>query len=170
MKKGRYSNLSLIAFILGILIVIAACSPVGTTNTTPSSSPPPVQKTTNPTVNTTPFAATADQGGPIDPNDTHQGDNLTIIHAPADRPVAKLSQTTLPVPPRAKGVVYIDNDSGIPQTLVCDTSSGFAAFTILPYTYSTLTFYRAGTFKAHLKDYPIGSDTTLTIIITYASQ
>jgi hypothetical protein len=75
----------------------------------------------------------------------------------------------LNVPPRAKGVVYIQNDSANDQVLVSDTTDGFATFTIAHYTSASLVFHRTGTFKAHLKGYPISADTTITIIITMPS-
>lgn len=112
------------------------------------------------------FAATVSgSGSPVDRNN-EAADNLTTIRSPTDRPVAKFTQTTLNVPPRAKGEVFIQSDSDIPQTLVSDTPNGFAPFTIAPNTVTTLLFRRAGTFQAHLKDYPLSTDTTLTIIIT----
>jgi hypothetical protein len=121
--------------------------------------------TDHPTGSQAGFAATVgDSGNPV--NRDAQGDNLTTIHSAVDRPVAKFTQTTLSVPPLAKGVVYIQNDSANPQTLVSDTPDGFAPFTIAPYTSTTLLFRRIGTFHAHLKDYPLSTDTTLTIIIT----
>jgi phage tail protein X len=121
--------------------------------------------TDHPTGSQAGFAATVgDSGNPV--NRDAQGDNLTTIHSAVDRPVAKFSQTSLNVPPRAKGVVYIQNDSANPQTLVSDTPDGFAPFTIAPNTSTTLLFRRIGTFHAHLKDYPLSTDTTLTIIIT----
>lgn len=124
--------------------------------------------TTTSTVNQADFAATVgSSGNPI--NRDAQGDNLTTIHSAVDRPVAKITQTILNVPPRAKGVVYIQNDSANAQTLVSDTADGFAPFTVAPYTSTSLVFHRTGTFKAHLKDYPISADTVITIIITIPS-
>jgi ketosteroid isomerase-like protein len=87
-----------------------------------------------------------------------EGGNSTTIDAPTDRPLAKFSQTLLNVPPQAQGVVYIQNASANPQTLVSDTANGFPTFTIAPNT--------AGTFQAHLKGYPVSADTSITITIT----
>ena len=111
------------------------------------------------------FAATVDSSSDAVDRDTQSAENLTTIHSPVDRPVAKFTQTTLNVPPQARGAVYIQNDSDTPQTLVSDTSNGFAPFTIAPNTARSLLFHRIGTFKAHLKDYPVSADTTLTIVI-----
>lgn len=110
------------------------------------------------------FVAAVGSSGPV--TQGAQGDNLTTIDAPTDRPVAKFSQTLLNVPPKAQGVVYIQNNSDSPQTLVSDTANGFPTFTIAPNTSVSLIFYRAGTFQAHLKDYPVSADTTITITIT----
>ncbi len=111
------------------------------------------------------FAATVGSSGNPVTQDA-QGGNLTTIHSPVDRPVAKFTQTTLNVPPRAKGVVYIQNDSANPQTVVSNTPNGFASFTIAPNTSTSLLFRRVGTFQAYLNGYPLSADTTLTIIIT----
>ena len=98
--------------------------------------------------------------------DAGLADNATAIYSAVDRPVAKFIRTVLNVPPWAKGAVYIQNDSANPETLVSDTPNGFAPFTIAPNTVTSLIFGRIGTFQAHLKDYPVSADTTLTIIIT----
>ncbi|GAC1662153.1 MAG: hypothetical protein PVS3B3_33120 [Ktedonobacteraceae bacterium] len=111
------------------------------------------------------FAATVGRSGEAVDQNTQSADNLTTIHSAVDRPVAKFTQTSLNVPPRAKGVVSIQNDSANPQTLVSDTPNGFAPFTIAPNTTTSLLFRRTGTFQAHLNAYPVSADTTLTIII-----
>jgi len=110
------------------------------------------------------FAATIDSGGSV--NRDAQGDNLTTIHAAVDRPATAFTSTLLNVPPLAKGVVYIQNDSANPQTLVSDTANGFPTFTIAPGTSTSLIFHSVGTFQAHLKDYPISAQTSITINIT----
>ncbi|GHO78051.1 hypothetical protein KSD_75590 [Ktedonobacter sp. SOSP1-85] len=89
--------------------------------------------------------------------------NSTTIHSAVDRPVAYITQPYLSVPPRARGQVFIQNDSANPQTLVSDTPDGFAPFTMAPYTTTTLVFTRTGNFRSHLQAYP---DVTLTIFIS----
>jgi LysM domain-containing protein len=112
------------------------------------------------------FAATVGSSGNPVNRDTEAAGNLTTIRSPGDRPVAKFTQTTLNVPPLAKGVVYIQSDSDNPQTLVSNTPNAFASFTIAPNTSTSLLFRRVGTFQAYLNGYPLSADTTLTIIIT----
>jgi hypothetical protein len=139
---------------------------VGVATQVASTASPTVVSTAQPAGNKTGFAAIVyNNGNPV--NRDAQGQNLTTIHSPVDRPVAKFTLTTLNVPPKAQGVVYIQNDSDNPQTLVSDTAKGFPTFTIAPNTSSTLVFYQAGTFKAHLNGYPVSADTSITIIITY---
>ncbi|MBO0782215.1 MAG: hypothetical protein J2P37_25635 [Ktedonobacteraceae bacterium] len=122
------------------------------------------QTTATTTVSQAGFAATVgSSGGAVNPD--AQGDNLTTIHSPVDRPVAKFTQIVLHVSPKEKGVVYIQNDSGVAQTLVSDTAGGFAAFTIAPYTTTSLVFHRAGTFMAHLKGYPMSTETVIVIVV-----
>lgn len=152
-----------------ILLLIAACATASDTSTV--DLPTNVLTRLTPTATATStrsqtgFAATiGSSGNPV--NRDAQGDNLTTIHSAVDRPVAKFTRTLLNVPPKAKGVVYIQNDSSNPLTLVSDTAQGFALFTIAHDTTTTLIFHRTGTFKAHLKGYPISADTTITIIIT----
>lgn len=149
------------------LLLLAACSSNSATTPTGASTPIQIAVTAIPTVSNTEFAATGGSSGPVN-RDAH-GDNLTTIHSAVDRPVAKFTQTLLNVPPRAKGVVYIQNDSANAQTLVSNTANGFAPFSIAPYTSRSLVFHRTGTFQAHLKDYPVSADTTITIIITIPS-
>ncbi len=149
------------------LLLLAACSSNSATTPTGTSIPLQITVTAIPTVSNTAFAATAGNSGPVN-QDAH-GDNLTTIHSAVDRPVAKFTQTLLNVPPRAKGVVYIQNDSANAQTLVSDTANGFAPFSIAPNASKSLVFHRAGTFQAHLQDYPVSADTTITIIITMPS-
>lgn len=166
--KKTFWNLPLVGCVV-FLFLVTAC---GSTNQALlTGTPTSMQtKTTAPTtitstVSQTGFAATVGSSGyPVEPD--AKGDNLTTIHSAVDRPVAKFTLTVLNVPPRAKGVVYIQNDSANDQTLVSDTPNGFAPFTIANYTTTSLVFRRIGTFKAHLKGYPMSVDTTITIIIT----
>lgn len=182
MIKQIFVKMGIISCMFSLLLLAACSSNSGTVATHASSSPqaqvtptaivpsisPQAQAAATPTASQTDFAArVGSSGNPVN-RDAH-GDNLTTIHSAVDRPIAKFTQTTLPVPPRAKGNVYIQNNSANPQTLVSDTANGFATFTIAPYTSTTLVFYRTGTFQAHLKDYPMSADTTMTIVITYPS-
>jgi hypothetical protein len=196
MRKRTFLKMSVAGSIFSLLLLdLDACSSNNGTNSTgassntqPKADPTATTASTNmqrapsatavssntqptataiPTANNTGFAATV--GGSEAVNRSARGDNLTTIHSAVDRPVAKITETTLNVPPRAKGVVYIQNDSANPQTLVSDTANGFPTFTIAPYTTTLLVFHRTGTFKAHLQGYPISADTTLTIIITAPS-
>jgi|SRR5579883_289976 len=161
MTKKTILSIITIGWMFPLFFLLVACT---TGNETASTSTVQVNATATPTSNKTDFAATVSGGGPVNRN--NEGDNLTTIHSPADRPVAKLTKTTLNVPPKARGAVYIQNDSDTPMTIVSDTANGFATFTIAPNTTSELVFHRAGTFKAHIKGYPVSTDTTLTIIIT----
>jgi hypothetical protein len=189
MIKRMFVQMSVAVYIFSLLL-LAACSSNNGSNSTGSSSN--TQATAGPTATTTstniqraptvtiastntPIAATTTTGFAATVGGTEavtrgaNGANSTTIYSAVDRPVAKMSQTTLNVPPRAKGEVFIQNDSANPQTLVSDTPNGFATFTIPPYTTTVLVFHRAGTFKAHLQNYPISAATSLTIIITAPS-
>ena len=193
MRKSVFLKIVTIGWLFSLLCFLAACttnngdghtvspistkvastvSPTPTSTQVVSTASPTVVSTTQPvgTVspagNKTGFAAIVyNNGNPV--NRDAQGQNLTTIHSPVDRPVAKFTLTTLSVPPKAQGVVYIQNDSDNPQTLVSDTTKGFPTFTIAPNTSSSLVFYQTGTFKAHLNGYPVSADTSITIIITY---
>lgn len=180
MIKTRLLTTSIVGY-LCLLLLLAACGPqndvpavsIPTTTqaqtTAPTVTPTPAQ---SPAITPTPtqqgFAAVVgSSGNPV--NRTAQGDNLTTINAPVDRPVAIFTKPTLNVPAKAKGVVYIQNDSDNLLTLVSDTANGFAEFNIAPNTTTDLVFHRVGTFKAHLKGYLTSPVSTLTIIITMPS-
>ncbi|WP_338249379.1 hypothetical protein [Dictyobacter halimunensis] len=189
MMKKTFLHLLMAISCTGILLLTAACTPTSDTSIveqpakTPTATATPIVITPTaittptaimPTATATPigpqsaFAATVgSSGNPV--NRTAEGNNLTTIHSPVDRPVANFTRTLLNVPPQAKGVVYIQNDSANPMTLVSDTPMGFEPFTIAHDSTIDLVFHRTGTFKAHLKDYPISADTTITIIITAPS-
>jgi hypothetical protein len=177
MLKKTCLKMFLASCTLLLFLLFTACgsnsgmpAPGASSNPTAKVTSTPIQtaSTPTPTAISTTFAATVGTSGSPVNRDAH-GDNLTSIHSAVDRPVAKFTSMLLNVPPRAKGVVYIQNDSANPQTLVSDTAYGFPTFTIAPYTTTSLVFHRVGTFKAHLKDYPVSSDTTITIIITMPS-
>ncbi len=165
MKKSLCFKMFIAGCLLPFLVLTGACAtqPVGTD---PSSSTTPLVLETPTATPDHSFAATSSPGGQVDPKGPDASDNLTTINSPVDRPIAKFSTNTLNVPSKAKGAVYIQNNSDIPQTLVSDTPKGFQEFTIVPLHYSTLLFHRAGTFKAHIKGYPVSTETSLTIIIT----
>src|SRR5689334_1918469 len=108
-------------FLLFFVVACASNSQVsipGTSNGMQTTTTIPVPATS--TVSPAGFAATVgSSSNPV--NRSAQGNNLTTIHSPVDRPVAKFSETVLNVPPQAKGNVYIQNDSDNPMTLVSDT-------------------------------------------------
>jgi hypothetical protein len=160
------------------LLFLSACGTAGqrsltdtpagtqTGTATPSTATPTPLPTAmpTPTVSQGTFAAfVGNSGGPIVQANEQEYGNITTIHSAVDRPVAYITQPYLSVPPRAKGEVFIQNDSANPQTLVSDTPDGFAPFTIAPYTTTTLVFTRTGNFRSHLQAYP---DVTLTIFIS----
>jgi hypothetical protein len=179
MRKNTFLQISALIGMLFLLALLSACTTDNPDMHTVTKTPPskPIHPTATPTIlvitPTTSPAATSTQIGfaatvgattnNVDP--TLHGDNLTTINDGKTHASATLTATLLNVPARAKGVVYIQNVSTSPQTLVSDTAHGFASFTMAPHTTTTLLFQRIGTFKAHLAMYPVNSDTSLTIMI-----
>jgi hypothetical protein len=155
------------------LLFLSACGTVGQGSLadTPvtiqtGTATPTTEPTATPTsiVSLGNFAAfVGHSGGSIVQVKEEKNGNSTTIHSAVDRPVAFITQPYLSVPPRARGEVLIQNDSANPQTLVSDTSEGFAPFTIAPYTTTILVFTRAGNFRSHLQDHP---EVTLTVFIS----
>ncbi|GER89817.1 hypothetical protein KDW_39790 [Dictyobacter vulcani] len=132
---------------------------------TPTAAVGVSQPTATPTVNSTGYAAKVGGTSPsVDLN--NRGDNLTTILSIEDGDAVQFTQTTLNVPLKAKGEVYIQNKSSHDQTIVSDTTNGFAPFTITHQTRVALDFYRKGTFRAHIKGEAVSAATSLTIIIT----
>lgn len=135
---------------------VSGGSSLASTQTAQSISKSPAQ---TPTAHN--FAATPGGGGPqpdpLPSGLTNPNGNSFVIYAPTDRPVALIQPTSLNVPLRSKGVIYITNDSDSPQTLVSDTPHGWQPFIIHPHSYILLTFKLSTsvtTFGAHLKDFP----------------
>ena len=138
----------------------ASTSATGATATVGVSQP-----TATPTVNPTGYAAKVGGTSPS-VNLNNRGNNLTTILSIEDGDAVQFTQTTLNVPLKAKGEVYIQNASSHDQTIVSDTTNGFAPFTITHQTTVALDFYRKGTFRAHIKGEAVSAATSLTIIIT----
>lgn len=130
----------------------------------PIVTPTITQPAASPTMNTTEYAGKVG-GTSSSINLNNKGDNLTTILSIEDGDAVQFTQTTLNVPPKAKGEVYIQNASSHDQTIVSDTANGFAPFLVAPHTTVSLDFYRKGTFKAHLKGEAVSPYTSLTISI-----
>jgi len=153
---------------ISLLLFLAACSPydptqvflptsAGSKSTHVSVDVATKTKDNMPTVIVRRFAATSGGGGPrsVYTGPDNPDSNLCVIDAAVDRPVAVIHPDGLRVPLRAQGVVYIQNDSDVAQTLVSDTPDGWQPFTIPPHYSLSLVFKRGGTFEGHLKDFPV---------------
>jgi hypothetical protein len=151
-----------------ITAVPSTIAPTIVPTTIPTAVTPATIPTTIPTPTTSQggFAAfVSHNGGTIIHTTEQEYGNITTIHSAVDRPVALITQPYLTIPPRARGEVFIQNDSANPQTLVSDTPNGFAPFTIAPFTTTTLVFTSIGAFRSHLQAYP---GVTLSIFVSVA--